>query len=360
MPLGFDVRGLVKIDLIPRPGLPADPDDRIHARELAEGLMATPGIEGVGFINHGLMMGMENQQRAAVVPVGAPPDAAGPTAVVDRVSPGFFRAVSIPLERGRDLSWSDGPQSPRVAVVTTTEAGRLFGYEDAIGRHIRIGTDAATQDVTIAGVVADSRIDDLHVPHPATVFLSLAQEPHGLQWTFAQVRTSGDVGAAIAAVRARVSAIGVHVVDAVNPEAAHVDIALARERLAATLGVIFAGLTLGLVAIGSYGLFSHWVARRTRELGVRMALGASPVSLRRWVFRQCIGLAAAGIVLGVPISIAVARLTGASAFLFDVTTHDPFVLAAASALVLGAAVSAVAGPARRVFRLDPLKALAAE
>src|SRR5262249_34060090 len=162
------------------------------------------------------------------------------------------------------------------------------------------------QDVTIAGVVADSRIDDLHVPHPATVFLSLAQESHGLQWTFAQIRTSGDVGAAIAAIRAHVDALGVQAVESVNQEAEHVNIALARERLAAALGMIFAWLTLGLVAIGSYGLFSHWVTRRTRELGVRMALGASPMSLRRWVFHQCTRLAAAGIVLGVPLSVAVA------------------------------------------------------
>ena len=89
-------------------------------------------------------------------------------------------------------------------------------------------------------------------------------------------------------------------------------------------------------------------------------LGASPMTLRRWVFRKCAGLAAAGIVLGVPASFIVARLTDASAFLFGVTTYDPLVLVGASVLVLIAAVVAVAGPASRVFRLDPLKALASE
>ena len=192
------------------------------------------------------------------------------------------------------------------------------------------------------------------------MFLSLAQESHKLQWTFAQIRMSGDVSAAIVAIRAHVNALGVQAVESVVQEAEHVNIALARERLAASLGMIFAWLTLGLVAIGSYGLFSHWVTRRTRELGVRMALGASPVSLGRWVFRQCAGLALAGIALGVPAAFVVARLTDASAFLFGVTTHDPVVLAGASVLVLVAAVSAVIGPAASVFRLDPLKALAAE
>ena len=360
MPLGFEVRGLLSVLLIPQPGMPADPNDREHARELAETLMATPGIEGAGYVNHGLMMGIENQMRGVVAPVGAPPDAEGPAAVVEKISPGFFQTVAIPLERGRDFAWSDDLQSPRVAVITSTEAARLFPHEDAVGRHIRIGTDAATQDVTIAGVVADSRIEDLHRPHLDTVFLSSAQEPHQFQWAFLQVRASGDAGAAIAAVRARVAALGVQTVESVNAEATHVDIALTRERLAASLGVIFAALTLGLVAIGSYGLFSHWVTRRTRELGVRMALGASPVILRRWVFRQCLGLAGAGIALGVPMSLGVARLTDASAFLFGVTTHDPFVLAAGSLLVLVVAAAAVAGPAARVFRLDPLKALAAE
>ncbi len=360
MPLGFDVRGVLTVDLIPRPGLPRDPNDREHARELAEGLTAMPGIEGVAFIDHGLMMGMENQQREMVAPIGAPPDATGQTAVVEKVSPGFFRTMAVSFERGRDFSWSDDPRSPRVAVISATAAGRVFTREDAVGRHIRVGTDAGTQDVTIAGVVADSRIEDLHVPHPAAVFLSLAQESHKLQWTFMQVRTSGDIAAAISAIRARVTAIGVQSVESVNRETAHVDIALTRERLAATLGTIFAAVALGLVAIGSYGLFSHWVTRRTRELGVRMALGASPTTLRRWVFRQCAGLSAAGIVLGLPASFVVARLADASAFLFGLTIYDPLVLAGASALVLVAAVSAAIGPASRVFRLDPLKALAGE
>ncbi len=360
MPLGFEVRGLLMVVLTPRPGLPADPNDREHARELAEALIATPGIEGVGYINHGLMMGVENQMRAAVAAVGAPPDSERPAAVLEKVSPGFFHAVGIPVERGRDFAWSDDLQSPRVAVITAAEAARLFPHADAVGRHVRIGTDAATQDVTIAGVVADSRIEDLHVPHLDTVFLSSAQEPHQFQWAFLQVRSAGDAAAAIAAIRARVAALGVQTVESVHPEATHVDIALTRERLASTLAMIFAALALGLVAIGSYGLFSHWVSRRTRELGVRMALGASPVSLRRWVFRQCVGLAVAGIALGVPASLVVARLTDTSTFLFGVTTHDPLALAGASVLVLVAAVSAVIGPAARVFRLDPLKALAAE
>jgi predicted permease len=359
-PLGFDVRGLLFVNLIPRPGMPPDPADRQHARELAESLMATPGIQGAAFVNIGLMLGMENQERQAAMPLGAPADASGPTTVIEHVSPGFFHTVAIPVERGRDLSWSDGEQSPRVAVVTTTEAARLFPHEDALDRHIRVGTDASTQDVTIVGVVADSRIEDVHVPHPAAIFLSLAQEPNRFQWVFLSVRASGDLGAAGDAIRARVAAIGVHTVESLHTEADHVDIAIARERLAATLGTIFAALALGLVAIGSYGLFSHWVTRRTRELGVRMALGASPMTLRRWVFRKCAGLAAAGIVLGVPASFIVARLTDASAFLFGVTTYDPLVLVGASVLVLIAAVVAVAGPASRVFRLDPLKALASE
>src|SRR5262249_51647937 len=209
------------------------------------------------------------------------------------VSPDFFRTVAIPLERGRDFTWRDDPQSPRVAVITATEAARVFPHEDAIGRHLRIGTAAATEDVTIVGVVADSRIEDLHEPHPAAIFLSLAQRPHGLRWTFLQVRVSGDISAAAMAIRARVAATGVQSVESIRAEADHADIALARERLAAALGVIFAGLALGLVGLGSYGLFSHWVTRRTRELGVRIALGASPASLLRWVFRQSVGLTGA-------------------------------------------------------------------
>jgi putative ABC transport system permease protein len=360
VPLGFDVRGLINVTLIPKPGVGVDPDDREHARQLAEALTALPGVTGAGYIDHGLMLGMDNLGQTTVVPVHAPLDATGPGAVVEKITPGFLSTVAVPLERGRDFTWDDDVQSPRVALVTATEAARLFPRGDAIGQHIRIGTDATMQDVTIVGVAADSRIEDLHVPHPAAVFLSLAQEPHRLQWAFAEIRVSGDVAAASAAIRARVAAMGVQIVNGILPETDHVDIALARERLAATLGVIFAGLALGLVALGSYGLFSHWVTRRTRELGLRMALGASPVALRRWVLRQCATLAIAGIGLGVPAALAAAWLADASAFLFGLTAHDPLVLAIASALVLVAAILAVAGPASRVLRLDPLRALAIE
>lgn len=179
-------------------------------------------------------------------------------------------------------------------------------------------------------------------------------------WSFMYVRTVGDPGAAIAAIRASVASLGRQSIESVHLEAEHVDIALARERLAATLGGLFALLSIGLVALGSYGLFSHWVTRRTRELGVRLALGASPAELRRWILRQSAGLTAAGIGLGVPITFIVARVAGASSFLFGLTTHDPVVLVGAIGVLLAVATSAVLGPASRVFRVDPLSALRSE
>ncbi|MFI5178233.1 MAG: ADOP family duplicated permease [Vicinamibacterales bacterium] len=357
-PMGFDLRGVLVVSLSPRPGLPRDPNDRLHARELVESLTAVPGIAAAAFINHGLMMGVDNQDHERVAPTSVPASAGDPTAMVEMVSPGFFATMSIPFERGRDFTWDDAERTPRLAVVTATEASRLFPGEDAVGRHIRVGASADGQDVTIVGVVADSALEDLHVPHPATVFLSLGRRPGDLTGSFMQVRTSGDPDAVIAAIRARVASLGFQAVENIYREAVHVNIALTREWLAATLGALFAALAMALVAIGSYGLFSHWVTRRTRELGVRMALGASPKDLRGWIFRQSAGLTIAGILVGLPAAFVAARLINAS--LFGLSAHDPLVFVGATGLVVLAAVSAVAGPAARAFRLDPVTALRSE
>jgi predicted permease len=359
-PMGFDLRGVLEVSLSPRPGLPRDPNDRLHARELVESLTAVPGIAAAAFINHGLMMGVDNQDHERVAPTSVPASAADLTAMVEMVSPGFFTTMSIPFERGRDFTWDDNARTPRLAVVTATEASRLFPGEDAVGRRIRVGASTDNQDVTIVGVVADSALEDLHVPHPATVFLSLGRRPGDLTWSFMQVRTSGDPDAVIPAIRARVASLGYQTVESVYREAVHVNIALTREWLAAMLGALFAALAMALVAIGSYGLFSHWVTRRTRELGVRMALGASPGDLRRWIFRQSAGLTVAGILVGLPAALVAARLANASALLFGLSAHDPLVFVCATGLVVLAAVSAVAGPAARAFRLDPVTALRSE
>jgi putative ABC transport system permease protein len=359
-PLGFNPTGVFSVNLTPRPGAPPDANDILHARELAERLTALPRIEAVGFINHGLLLGVDSQLREPVAPSGVAPGPADAAAMVEEVSPGFFRTLTVPIVGGRAFTWADAPGTPRVAIVTATEAARLFAGANAVGRHIRVGTDAAYQDVTIVGVVADSRLEDVHVPHPATVFLSLGQRPGRVSWTFLHVRVTGDPGAPMTAIRTVVTSLGRQSVGHIDAVAGHVDIALARERLAALLGALFGGLAVGLVALGTYGLFSHWVTRRTRELGVRMALGASPARLRRWILGQSLGLAAAGVAIGVPAGLAAARLAGASAFLFGLTPHDPAVLTAAAGAIAVAAVTAAWGPARRVVRLDPLSALRTE
>ena len=303
------------------------------------------------------MLGVQNQDLERVAPTTVAASAGDPTAMMQMVSPGFFKTMSVPFERGRDFTWDDNARTPRVAIVTVTEAARLFPGEDAIGRRIRVGAATDNQDVTIVGVVADAALQDVHVPHPSAVFLSLGQRSWHQTWPFLHVRATGDPDAVMAAIRSRVASQGYQSVETIYREAVHVDIALTREWLAATLGALFAVLAMGLVAIGSYGLFSHWVARRTRELGVRMALGASPEDLRRWIFRQSAGLTVAGILVGLPAAFVAARLVNASAFLFGLSAHDPLVFVGATGLVALATVSAVAGPAARVFRLDPVAAL---
>lgn len=275
----------------------------------------------------------------------------------NRVGSGYFHAMGIPVLRGREFDKRDTPDSPQVAVLSHSFARKLFGDEDPIGH--RIGYEPAPNDseYVIVGEVGDARVDDLRSSAPPVAYFSLTQRP-----AFAntiEVRTVGPVETLFPAIRARVAeADPALLVTRMTPLQAEYDAGLMREKLLARLTGIFAFLVLLLAALGFYGLLSFHVARRTAEIGVRVAVGASPSDVRALILRQAFGILAIGVLPG----IALLEFTGLAVrnLLYGVGAVNLAPVFAAVVVLIGVSFLAALGPAIRAARVDPIEALRSE
>ena len=271
-------------------------------------------------------------------------------------TPNFFETMKIPLLEGRDFTLRDDENTLRVAIVNEKFARRYFGNASPIGRHLGMGGDPGVKtDIEIVGVVGDTRYENLREPVPYELYLPYSQQKFVVGMR-AYVRVHGDPEALLADMR-RV----VREVDAAIPIAnlrtleQQVDKSLLTERLLASLSGLFGGLATLLAAIGVYGVMAYLVTQRTREIGIRMALGASSGSVVWLVMREVLLLAGIGVVIGVPAAWALARLVEAQ--LFGIVAGDARTIVLAVAGI--AAVAAFSGlvPARRASGIDPMRAL---
>jgi predicted permease len=286
------------------------------------------------------------------------------------VTPNFFRALGLPVVQGRDFTTHDIRESPRVAIVNQTFATRAFGTASAIGK--RIGVTSGTFDTEIVGVVRDLRYEHLRDAAPDAVFLPLAQIPP--EEALTPTATPGrsvprDLTLVVRAREgARQSANGLrqHVMD-VDPRPLvdrvwtfddEAGMALSQERLLAWLGSVLGSVALLLLVIGLYGTMSASVIRARRELGIRMALGASPGSLGGMVVRRSLLVVAAGFALGVPLSYAATKYF--AHLLYGVNPGEPLVAATVAIILLITAALAAYLPARQAARVDPVIALRGE
>jgi predicted permease len=277
------------------------------------------------------------------------------------VTPDHFRTLGIPILRGRGFTLQDRPGTPRVVVVNETAARRLWPGEDPLGHRIAAssgyfrGGDSTAEVIGIAkdvryGPFEEEMAPDLYYPAlqssfglSGTIFLSTIADPLQLAETVRREIHALDPNLPLYNVMTMEERAGA---------------ALARPRFATTLLGAFAGMALLLAAIGLYGVMAFSVAQRTREIGLRMALGADGGLVLRGVLRQGIGLAAAGIALGLAGALALQRVV--RGMLYGVGTSDPATLAGVSLLMLAAATAAALLPARRATRVDPMEALRAE
>lgn len=274
--------------------------------------------------------------------------------------PDYFRTLGIPLVRGRFFSAGDDAGAPNVAVISETLARQRWPGQDPVGRIINFGNmDGNLRPLTIVGVAGDVRALGLDQPPAPIVYVSYRQRgvrPDATP-TFL-VRAAAPAGTIGSAARGIFRELAPDVPVRVSTFGAEMGGWLADRRFLLLLIGVFAASALLLAAIGIYGIVAFSVARRTREIGIRMALGAERRDVLRLVVGEGARLAAAGIVLGFAVSLAVTRLV--ASLLFGVGATDPPTFAAVAALLAGAALAASYLPARRAMRLDPNAALRVE
>jgi predicted permease len=277
---------------------------------------------------------------------------------LNQVSPDYFRTFGIALLQGRGFTDADHESAPKVALLNETAARFYFSDRSPIGEQINFFPNRpnATLSYQIVGVVRDSRYQNLREPDTRLVYLPVAQKVDRLGRLTLAVRAEGRPADLTNAISNEIRAIGSDIlltnIATLNEQ---VDQSLLQERLVATLSLFFGLLALLLACIGLYGVMGYDVARRTHEIGIRMALGASANRVVRLVLRQTLLWVALGVALGLGAALATTRLV--ESLLFGLKPNDPLTIGMAALLLL--AVAGVAGylPARRAARVDPLIAL---
>jgi predicted permease len=273
------------------------------------------------------------------------------------VSPGYFQTMGIAVLAGRDFDERDTRTSPKVAVVNETFVHKYLYGQDPVGKVIRTNAEPGYPDAQyqIVGVIRDTKYNELREPPPPITFAPGDQFPAAGGWTVLFIRSDSPPFAAMNAVREKLSAfnpainIDFHVLET------DIQNGLVRERLMAVLSGFFGALAALLAMIGLYGLISYMVATRKNEIGIRMALGASPGSVIRIIVRQTLALLGVGVGAGLVLAMAAAR--GANSLLYGLEGNDPVTLFGAAGLLAAVALVASYIPAYRASRVDPMNAL---
>jgi putative ABC transport system permease protein len=280
-----------------------------------------------------------------------------PQALFTVITPNYFKTIDIPMIRGRDFGEVDGSGSPLTAIVNETLARRSFAGQDPIGRRIATGLDGLGF-MTIVGIVADVRSSDPALVPPAQIYMPFEQHPSYSTSLTLVLRTGTDPMLAAQPVAAQIRGLRPDVPVRMTTMEEALGLAVSAPRFRTILVALFAGVALVLAMAGIYGVVSFTVSQRTRELGLRMALGAQRAQIVRLTILSGLRLTAIGVVAGCAVALALSRVV--SSMLFETPPRDPFVFAAVAALLLGVAAMASLAPAIRAARIDPMVALRGE
>jgi predicted permease len=352
---GFEVRGLLSFGVEPTLNRYDKPWTFDYYRRLRDRLKALPGVEGETLAMIPVLQDDE-WDNGVTVEGYTPKQGENPDPHMQYCSTDYFSSLKIPIVLGRDFTIKDAAGAPKVGIINQKFAHRYFGGANPLGRRLGMGIDPGTKiDIEIVGVAGDTKYENMSEEIPYELYIPYTQVDFVNGMTV-YLRAHGDPTNTFNTVR--------RVVREVDPAVPmydlrtlddQIEISLFIQRLLATLSTVFGGVSTLLAALGLYGVMAYMVARRTREIGIRMALGADTGSVVRMVMREVLMLAAIGIAIGVGAAWAATRLIQAQ--LFGIQATDLSTMAAAALGI--AAVAALSGylPARRATRIDPVRAL---
>jgi putative ABC transport system permease protein len=372
---GFDPRNVVMARIwLPVPNNPSlDPyrpreKRAAFVREVLRRVSALPGAQyaAVGSGNSVPLIGPHDSAMFAIESQAAA-DSNPPRAQVSDVSPDYFRALGAPLVRGRFFAEGDDVQTPQVALVDEATASRYWPNEDPIGSRIKFGHRGSNRPwVTIVGVVGNIKTNGLDQPDQPHIYVPILQYPGYAMAVYIRAEADGDGFATPASLAALTPSLR-REVQAVDPDLPTfgerkmedlISASLAQRRFAARLISMFGGLALLLSGIGIYGVIAWSVNQRTREIGIRLALGASTRAILRWTLWHGMRLTLIGVAVGLLGAVATTRLL--RGLLFEVALTDPLTYTGVAALLTVVALAACWIPARRATKVDPMVALRSE
>ena len=324
--------------------------DQLRAR-----MAAVPGVRAVGTSEVGTLTGSD---MGSNVTIEGSKDLAAEDSHInfDPISPGYFSTLGVPLLSGREFNEGDGPGKTKVAVISEAMAKKYFAGRNPMGLHFAFGAGNDTKpNIEIVGVVKDVKQDHVRSADVPYIYLPYAQQPTIREMTF-YTYTQQDPLLAVSALRSTVQELDANLpIFGIKTMERVVDEDLFGERMVAALSATFGTLAALLAAMGIYGVLAYLVVQRTREIGIRMALGAETSHVRFLIVKEVGTMVLLGILVGLPLSYGLARLS--ESLLFGVHASDPTVYALGLGLIALIALAACYIPARRATRVDPLVAL---
>ncbi|MGE5567763.1 MAG: ABC transporter permease [Rhodospirillales bacterium] len=356
-PAGFDHRNVTVCRLFLVTNNYTAAEEQQFSRLLRGRLLAAPGVTGAAY-SDSIPLGFGLGKWDGVTVEGYAPRPGENTDVHHAsVSPGYFDVLKIPLLSGRDFRPEDDEEAPRVMIVNESFARRFFEGRDPVGRRVRIHN----RPFTIVGMVKDSKYSSLSEAPQPYFYMSFDQghSASGEGGVALYARTGGDACGFVPVLRREMSAIDPNSAGlTAMPLSDYISAAWFGPRLASVVVAVLGGISMLLAVVGLYGVMAYSVSRRTREIGIRLALGADPQSVLRMVMRQGLLLAFAGIAGGLAISLAATPQI--APLLYGVSPPDPVSIAGAALFLIAVAALASLIPALRATRVDPMVALRQE
>jgi predicted permease len=352
---GFDSNNVLTFRLTLPPGTMSRDSMPGFYSQILNRVRAVPGVTDAALDNCAPSGGWCNRTGLRRFDVPGSDIIHSPLIGVDWVTPNWSSVMRIPLKRGRMFDGTERADGPKVVVLNETAARTFFGSSDPIGKHIELG-QGGMEDAEVIGIVRDVRQQPDSAPG-SVAYVSYVQSPRAGMIVFA--KTARDPASLGAEVRRAVHDVAPQLpVYDMRTMTERTAAATAQARFRAVLFALFAITALALAAVGIYGVMSLAVTARTREMGIRIALGAERARVQRLVIGEGIGLVTVGAVIGLAGALAATRVL--RTFLFDLTSSDPVTYVAIVVVLGGAAILASWIPARRASRVDPVVALRAE